>query len=128
MGNIRRGNRGGFDRGNRSGGSRFDGRSSGRRFGGNEGSGGRDRDSGRSERRRPREMHEVTCDKCGKQCQVPFKPTEGKPVYCSECFEKKDNSGSRNRDFKHAISNISSEQLDKINLKLDKIIKALDIE
>ena len=24
--------------------------------------------------------------KCGKECQVPFKPTEGKAVYCSECF------------------------------------------
>ena len=21
-----------------------------------------------------------------KECQVPFKPTEGKAVYCSECF------------------------------------------
>jgi CxxC-x17-CxxC domain-containing protein len=36
--------------------------------------------------RRPREMHKATCSDCGKQCEVPFKPTEGKPVRCKECF------------------------------------------
>ena len=34
----------------------------------------------------PKEMHDATCTKCGKACQVPFKPTEGKPVYCNDCF------------------------------------------
>ena len=34
----------------------------------------------------PREMHKATCTKCKKECQVPFKPTEGKPVYCKECY------------------------------------------
>ena len=38
--------------------------------------------------RRPREMHKVTCSECGKETEVPFKPTEGRPVYCRECFEK----------------------------------------
>ena len=33
-----------------------------------------------------REMFSAVCVECGKECQVPFKPTEGKPVYCSECF------------------------------------------
>jgi CxxC-x17-CxxC domain-containing protein len=28
----------------------------------------------------------VTCDGCGKQTQVPFNPTNGKPVYCRECY------------------------------------------
>jgi CxxC-x17-CxxC domain-containing protein len=46
-----------------------------------------------SQRRRsfdsgPREMHKATCSDCGKECEVPFKPTEGRPVYCQECFEK----------------------------------------
>ncbi len=40
----------------------------------------------------PREMHKATCDECKKECEVPFKPTEGRPVYCKECFEKKRNS------------------------------------
>ena len=36
----------------------------------------------------PREMHKAVCSKCKKECEVPFKPTEGKPVYCRECFSK----------------------------------------
>jgi CxxC-x17-CxxC domain-containing protein len=39
--------------------------------------------------RGPREMHKAVCSECGKECEVPFKPTEGKPVYCRECFAKK---------------------------------------
>ncbi len=37
----------------------------------------------------PREMHKATCSECGQECEVPFKPTEGKPVYCRECYRKK---------------------------------------
>lgn len=37
----------------------------------------------------PREMHKAVCSECGKECEVPFKPTEGKPVYCKDCFMKK---------------------------------------
>ena len=37
----------------------------------------------------PREMHKATCSECGNECEVPFKPTEGKPVFCRECYQKK---------------------------------------
>ena len=46
-------------------------------------SGGHDRGYGA-----PREMHKAVCSDCGKECEVPFKPTEGKPVYCRDCFQK----------------------------------------
>ena len=36
----------------------------------------------------PREMTKVICSDCGKECEVPFKPTEGRPVYCQECLPK----------------------------------------
>ena len=36
----------------------------------------------------PREMHKVTCSDCGQETEVPFKPTEGRPVYCRECYQK----------------------------------------
>ena len=36
--------------------------------------------------RGPREMFAATCSNCGKEAQVPFRPTSGKPVYCSDCF------------------------------------------
>ena len=35
-----------------------------------------------------REMHKATCADCGKECEVPFKPTEGRPVYCRDCYQK----------------------------------------
>jgi CxxC-x17-CxxC domain-containing protein len=36
--------------------------------------------------RGPREMFSATCASCGREAQVPFRPTSGKPVYCSDCF------------------------------------------
>ena len=47
--------------------------------GGGYGSGGYDR--------APREMFSATCSNCGREAQVPFQPTNGKPVYCSDCFK-----------------------------------------
>jgi len=44
------------------------------------GGGGGFRDRG------PREMFSATCSSCGREAQVPFRPTSGKPVYCSDCF------------------------------------------
>jgi len=38
---------------------------------------------------RPREMHKATCDECKKECEVPFKPTGDKPVYCKECYAER---------------------------------------
>ncbi len=35
-----------------------------------------------------REMHDAVCSDCGKECKVPFKPQEGRPVYCKECYSK----------------------------------------
>ena len=93
---------------------RFDRSDSGGRFG--------KRDFERSNRNsEQRMMHEAICDKCGNKCEVPFKPTGNKPVYCSDCFRKNDNSVSRDK------SNPSSRELEQINLKLDKILKALKI-
>ena len=36
-----------------------------------------------------REMHDAVCSECKNACQVPFKPTEGKPVYCKDCYSAK---------------------------------------
>ncbi len=36
-----------------------------------------------------REMHTVTCAQCGKETQVPFKPSGDRPVYCQDCFASK---------------------------------------
>jgi CxxC-x17-CxxC domain-containing protein len=91
------------------------------------------RDSGR----RPLEMHKVTCDKCGQSCEVPFRPTHGKPVYCSNCFRKGGNDESR-RPPQHsygASENPESDkpvkyqhEFDQINEKLNKLLKLLEID
>jgi len=36
-----------------------------------------------------RQMHKATCSECGKETEVPFRPKEGLPVYCKECYMKK---------------------------------------
>ena len=33
-----------------------------------------------------RQLYNVKCSKCGKQTQVPFKPSGDRPVYCRECY------------------------------------------
>ena len=38
---------------------------------------------------RPRERHKAVCDECKQECEVPFEPTKGKPVYCRDCYSKK---------------------------------------
>ena len=74
-------------RGTDSGNRRFGSRGDNRRFG--------DRDSGR-----PLRMHKAICSECGKECELPFKPTGDKPVFCSNCFGNKANSNrSSGRDF-----------------------------
>jgi CxxC-x17-CxxC domain-containing protein len=35
-----------------------------------------------------REMHPATCAECGKETQVPFRPSGDRPVYCSDCFTR----------------------------------------
>jgi CxxC-x17-CxxC domain-containing protein len=66
------------------------------------------------------ELFDVTCDKCGKDCQVPFRPTGGKPIYCRDCFGKGGDSPRKS-------SRDESSDLDEINEKLDKIMRALKI-
>ena len=34
-----------------------------------------------------REMHKAKCTKCGKDCEVPFKPDGERPVLCKECYK-----------------------------------------
>ena len=37
---------------------------------------------------RPRQMFPAVCAECGKDTEVPFEPREGRPVYCSDCYNK----------------------------------------
>jgi CxxC-x17-CxxC domain-containing protein len=135
MGNFQGGNGGGGYRGGGGGGFR----------GGN--GGGRSNFRGGD---REVTMHKAICDECHKECQVPFRPSGDKPIYCNECFSakrgnddrgpRKDFGGDRGprRDFsdrptqpsfsKPAIpaQNDSSKQLAEINTKLDRLIGTIE--
>ena len=63
-------------------------------------------------------MYSAICTECGNKCEVPFRPTGGKPIYCSNCFRKGDSTGGTNTEqFK--------EQFEILNAKLDNILKLL---
>lgn len=112
------------DSNNRSG---RDNRGGGRGFGGGRPS----RNDG------PREMFKTVCSSCAKECEVPFKPTNGKPVYCSECFDRisprtndeRPQRPERNRpnfDSKPFVPKVdNSAQFEVLGAKLDKIIALL---
>jgi CxxC-x17-CxxC domain-containing protein len=36
----------------------------------------------------PRQMFPAVCADCGKATTVPFEPSQGRPVYCSDCYRK----------------------------------------
>ena len=40
-----------------------------------------------------RKMYDAVCSECGAATKVPFKPIEGKEIYCKECFLKKQQQG-----------------------------------
>lgn len=42
------------------------------------------------------EKFKATCAECGRECEIPFEPKEGRPVKCNDCFKK---SRSQNRGF-----------------------------
>ncbi len=94
-------------------------------------------------------MHDATCSSCGKNCQVPFRPTGSRPIFCSICFDKQENGGSekfgkksydrpRFGDKRKPESDRDSvilesknaehlkAQFAQLHAKLDKILQALD--
>lgn len=72
-----------------------------------------------------KEMHRVTCDKCGEKCEVPFRPTKDKPVYCYQCFKKDGDKGGTYGGGESRHSEQFTREFEQINEKLDKILSAL---
>lgn len=70
--------------------NRFDSRSTGKRFGG---AGAPWKRKSFDRGGRPRgDMHEAICSECGDSCMVPFVPNGTKPVKCTKCFKRNDDS------------------------------------
>lgn len=137
MGNFKRdgdrgfgGNRGGSRGGNfRRNGFNKGGFGGGNRFGGD----------------RNVVMHDAVCDECKKNCQIPFRPSSDKPIYCKDCFMKRGGGPSRpsfgngpRRDSgdRPQRDNFSANrgggnddikrQLEAISAKLDNLVRAIE--
>ena len=41
--------------------------------------------------RQQREMFDATCAACGAETQVPFRPSNDRPVYCRDCYNQNKN-------------------------------------
>lgn len=122
---------------------RFGGRGGGfgNRAGGRGGFGG-----GRP--RGPVIMHQAVCDQCGKPCEVPFRPTGDRPVYCNACFENKRETGNNRggdkfpqksydgyrapvkpnfgSDIGKGSNDELKKQLETLNLKMDRLVRAIE--
>jgi len=91
---------------------------------------------------RPADLFKANCSTCQKDCMLPFRPNTDKPVYCSDCFAKKnaDNARADSRTTKAPRSERSPRhdrevkpnyELNAIKLQLktieDRLNRVLDI-
>lgn len=150
---------GGFRKGNQGHGFNRHGSSDRPHFPGGKGgfshSGNRDRgERGGRDGSRPTQMFSAVCSECNRACEIPFRPTGERPVFCKDCFDKKRGSPQGNyerretpprnfpqrdhgdqRDFTPASSPRPQEdkridelkqQLYAVNKKLDTILKIME--
>jgi len=89
----------------------------------------------------PKQMFPAICSQCGQSCEVPFKPTGDRPVFCSNCFKKQGGPQARfaPKSFGHKPEfrpaqvgsantggGVTRAQFDSLNAKLDKILTILN--
>lgn len=93
-------------------------------------------------------MFKAVCNECHKDCEVPFRPSSDKPIYCDSCFKNKRGNESPRREFgdrrgrgdKRDFSNRPNfqrpqggqsqdeikKQLSELNNKLDRLISSIE--
>ncbi len=68
-----------------------------------------------------RTMFKAVCQDCGSSCEVPFKPTEGKSIFCSDCFRSGGEQGGKS----NKSAGDHKDQFTSLHAKLDQIISLL---
>ena len=96
----------------------------------------------------PVSMHKAVCDECHKPCEVPFRPSSDKPIYCNDCFAGKKGNDAPRKDFGDRggrrdfggkpnfqrgnggnggeRNDEVKKQLTEMNIKLDRLINAIE--
>lgn len=91
----------------------------------------------------PKQMYPATCSQCGQSCEVPFRPTGDRPVFCNNCFKKQGGPqarfapksfGGHKPEVRSvpgmgggSVGGITKAQFDALNAKLDKILNILNM-
>lgn len=83
----------------------------------------------------PRTMHRAICSGCGQSCEVPFRPTGEKPVFCSNCFGEQRGESSSSSRFPRREAPVAlradrgleevKTQLASLNNKMEKLLELL---
>lgn len=94
------------------------------------------------------DMHKAICSECSSSCEVPFRPSSDKPIYCNNCFSSKregtdrkvrgdfnDRGPKKNFDRPAPRADFTrtapanddvKKQLIDLNTKLDRLINAIE--
>jgi len=59
-----------------------------------------------------RTFYKIICADCSKECEIPFKPVSGRPVYCKECFSRR--RAGANISKPAPVSNIIEKDFTKV--------------
>ncbi|MSU56184.1 MAG: hypothetical protein EXS51_02660 [Candidatus Taylorbacteria bacterium] len=92
----------------------------------------------------PKQMFSAICADCRKSCQVPFRPSGDKPIYCKDCFMKRKEKTagdtwrpepvSQNAPKQHSAQPQTSgaqfsdlkRQMDALSAKMDTILEKFE--
>lgn len=90
----------------------------------------RARFGGARPRQEDAQLFDAVCSTCGRKCQVPFRPSNARPVYCKDCFgaphdalQRKANSSGAAGEGKSTAD--LTRQVAAMNAKVDAILKIL---
>jgi CxxC-x17-CxxC domain-containing protein len=82
----------------------------------------------RRDRDEAMQKFDTVCSKCGKACQVPFRPSNTRPVYCKDCFGAPQSAKEKATRFPiqegKSVADLT-RQIAAMNTKIDTMLRIL---
>lgn len=69
-------------------------------------------------------MGKAICSECGNECEVPFEPTGGKPIFCRDCYNNRRESEPKKDSYGESYMRQYHDDLDK-NVIKGRVAEAL---